>query len=460
LAAGFEAYQNGRPTRLTWNDGTEFEVTFDDKQRIQRIEETNAQSTPLSLELTWQQRDHIRNELISRIVRSGPGFSETWDLTYDDANRRLIETLITRSNGQTIHETYGSTSNKLAPNLVRTLDGQVILDLQKVLDASSQNVRFASATDAANQIQTEWNYDEEGSLQSETLTHTQTGETYESTYSFDARRSLAEIERVNANGEVVLERYAYDLDQRRIRSSRGAGTSASTIYAYQGSQVIAIGTKDNGSIHWDYAIGRGPTGPAFIKDLSETGSSYYVFTDHLGTPFAWKEEGTGEITYTPFNPWGEILANDPVRGPPPYAKGNIQNEGFNLPNVPGFPGNLPPIGLAGHYYEHNTGLTYMHHRWYSPRLGTFLTPDFRPPNIYEPSTFTKPYAYAAGNPVMYWDLDGLKEKYAGNIDQTWSDKYEELNNSTFVQRLDILLTDRRVTFRTFVRTPYSYYLPR
>jgi hypothetical protein len=50
----------------------------------------------------------------------------------------------------------------------------------------------------------------------------------------------------------------------------------------------------------------------------------------------------------------------------------------------------------------------MHHRTYHPRLGHFLTPDFRPPSIDDPSTFTEPYAYAAGNPGMYWDLNGLE----------------------------------------------------
>jgi hypothetical protein len=49
----------------------------------------------------------------------------------------------------------------------------------------------------------------------------------------------------------------------------------------------------------------------------------------------------------------------------------------------------------------------MHHRTYHPRLGHFLTPDFRPPSIDDPSTFTEPYAYAAGNSGMYWDLNGL-----------------------------------------------------
>jgi hypothetical protein len=55
--------------------------------------------------------------------------------------------------------------------------------------------------------------------------------------------------------------------------------------------------------------------------------------------------------------------------------------------------------------------------------------DYRTPNIYDPSTLTEPYAYARGNPTMFWDPDGLMEipyrigntNYILHIDdETWS----------------------------------------
>jgi RHS repeat-associated protein len=125
----------------------------------------------------------------------------------------------------------------------------------------------------------------------------------------------------------------------------------------------------------------------------------------LGTPFAWRNPVTDATSFTPFNPWGELLATHPDRGPPWESQGQVPTTGFTLAADSVFA--LPPLGLAGHIYDREVGLVQMHHRSYSPRLGQFATPDYRAPNLYDPSTFTEPYAYAAGNPMLFMDPNGL-----------------------------------------------------
>nr|WP_243436293.1 RHS repeat-associated core domain-containing protein [Acanthopleuribacter pedis] len=65
-------------------------------------------------------------------------------------------------------------------------------------------------------------------------------------------------------------------------------------------------------------------------------------------------------------------------------------KGYERPTFSVF--TKPFLGLSGHQRDTNTGLIYMHHRYYSPQLGHFLNPDFRTPDIYDPTTFTEPYA--------------------------------------------------------------------
>ena len=65
--------------------------------------------------------------------------------------------------------------------------------------------------------------------------------------------------------------------------------------------------------------------------------------------------------------------------------------------------NTLSLGLSGHPYDRQTGMTYMHYRYYHSRLGHFINPYFRAPGIYDPSTFKHPYAYANVYPIMFWD---------------------------------------------------------
>jgi RHS repeat-associated protein len=64
------------------------------------------------------------------------------------------------------------------------------------------------------------------------------------------------------------------------------------------------------------------------------------------------------------------------------------------------------LRFPGQYYDAETGLHYNMHRYYSPKLGRYLTPD--PLKKY--SRYPQPYntyAYAVNNPVKSKDPLGL-----------------------------------------------------
>jgi len=76
----------------------------------------------------------------------------------------------------------------------------------------------------------------------------------------------------------------------------------------------------------------------------------------------------------------------------------------------------------------------MHHRSLVVRLGQFATPDYRAPNLYDPSTFTEPYAYAAGNPMLYWDPDGLEVRVTGDQKKVIEDFFGKENVNFVLHR--------------------------
>ncbi|MCB9397610.1 MAG: hypothetical protein H6510_07340 [Acidobacteria bacterium] len=378
-------------------------------------------SAGFALTLTWSEtqlpegcQPTAFNEMpaIIQIVKSVPGYSETWVPTYT-GELALADVTMTRSTGTVIHERYvsedGSLPQQIPVQLVREVDGLPILNLVKQLDASATQIRVGSLQDGSEVITAE--YDDLGNLR---VLASPTLENLMLDYTLGREVASAQLQ---VSGSTRFAEYAYDHQAHRISGSDSPNPSSRRIYAYDGSRVIAIGEKDlYGTITWQYAIGHGPLGPVLLKDLTGGGYDYFIFTDHLGTPFGWLNPNTNQVFVTSYSPYGELMAS-PENRPPPFEKGNVATE-FPLPPLPGF--DAAPIGLGGHLYDHATGLTYMHHRYLHPRLGHFTTPDFRTPNIYDPSTLTQPYAYARGNAIMFWDLTGLetfRDKYKAGLDE-------------------------------------------
>ncbi len=108
----------------------------------------------------------------------------------------------------------------------------------------------------------------------------------------------------------------------------------------------------------------------------QSGQTYHVHVDHLGTPQA-LTDSVGQIAWeTDYTPFGA-------------ATGTSQGPTFNL-------------RFPGQYYDVETGLHYNWHRYYDPDTGRYITSD--PIGL---AGGINTYAYAVNNPITLSDPTGL-----------------------------------------------------
>jgi RHS repeat-associated protein len=89
------------------------------------------------------------------------------------------------------------------------------------------------------------------------------------------------------------------------------------------------------------------------------------------------------------------------------AAGQQQERANYRPYGQQFPGLSQSKGYINQKFDPETGLQYLHARYYDPVLGTFLTPDWWDPT--EEGVGTNRYAYSENDPVNGSDADGHKK---------------------------------------------------
>ena len=117
--------------------------------------------------------------------------------------------------------------------------------------------------------------------------------------------------------------------------------------------------------------------PREAKGQNETEQIYYYHVDHLGTPIKLTDQNQNVVWSWQYGPFGE----EPLTMEP-----NVISQNLRFP---------------GQYYDAETGLHYNYHRYYSPKLGRYLTPD--------PVMRKNLYVYV-NNPIRYTDPLGLWTK--------------------------------------------------
>ena len=101
--------------------------------------------------------------------------------------------------------------------------------------------------------------------------------------------------------------------------------------------------------------------------------------DHLGTPIALTDEQQNIVWAARLDPWG-----------------NIEQE-FNPHDIE------QSIRLPGQHHDKETGLYYNRHRYYDPRIGSYVNQD--PIGL---NGGVNLYSYVGGNPLLFVDPEGLR----------------------------------------------------
>lgn len=189
------------------------------------------------------------------------------------------------------------------------------------------------------------------------------------TFSYDSKNRLKTVK--TSSGNIIS--YAYSPQDKRVWKDSKEGR---VYFIYSGDDIIAEIKKGNVSTEYLY----GPFIDQPLAIFTKEGV-YYFHADRIGSIIA-LTDSQGEVTATyEYDPWGNITA----------STGKIPN----------------PYRFTAREYEPEADIYYFRARYYSPKLGQFLTKDPYPENTSDPLTFN-PYIYARNNPLTNKDPYGLQ----------------------------------------------------
>jgi RHS repeat-associated protein len=191
------------------------------------------------------------------------------------------------------------------------------------------------------------------------------------TYTFNAADQLTQV---SSSTSGVLASFTYDGDGQRIKKTVG---SEQIIYVRDASGEVIAEYSGTGQLLAEYVY---VDGKRVCKITSEQGveSRVYYHGDVVGTPLALTNESGWVIARAEYQPFGEEM----LQGAAPDRH-----------------------TFTGKELDDETGLHYFGARYYSARLGRFISVDPVAGRNDDPQGWNR-YAYAKNGPMRFVDPDG------------------------------------------------------
>jgi RHS repeat-associated protein len=212
--------------------------------------------------------------------------------------------------------------------------------------------------------------------------------------SYDGNGNTLAYDADGAVGALIPRSFTYDAENRPV-SITSQGSTTSFEYGTDGERI----KKQNGSSTTWYIGNDGdlkvdtanPTGlmTSYISsEVRRVGSATeFMLKDSLGSIRYENRYGGGSSSWRDYGPYG-MPSND---------------NGLTIANGRGY---------INERFDPETGLQYLHARYYDPNLGRFLSPDTWDPTI--PGVDINRYAYAGNDPINGMDPSGHLTTLADN----------------------------------------------
>lgn len=337
----------GVPTKLVYANGVATDITYTEGAARVKTQTTIAPSGQVMEQVTY---DYDRFGLLLQSQDAALEGVGDRAYSYDPLNQ--IRSVTMPENGTAVTRTYDYTAHY---NLTRFDETGATFHCDDPLHPD----RIAGITPTASD-RVNCTYDANGNLLS----------LPNKTFRYNFKN---ELERFESAGGLTAE-YRYDHQGQRISKTvnDGRGLTTSTFFLGKSAEISTGQTA--------YFVHLGHLRVGMLVD----GTPTFVHGDARGNSAFFSNASATKIAAVAYRPFGNLVS----------SMGNIDRRTYGI-----------------HPFDVESGLYYMHRRYYAPEIGRFLTPD--PIAIYQPKEYMAmpkalhPYIYVGNDPLNNIDSTGL-----------------------------------------------------